>query len=49
MTDDYVAEPFQARFNYYDYGGQYNFIVRSFEKLLTFIRRIETDFFLSLF
>ncbi|UJR20320.1 hypothetical protein I4U23_023451 [Adineta vaga] len=24
--DDYVLEPFQSRFNYYDYGGQYNFI-----------------------
>ncbi|CAF1017713.1 unnamed protein product [Adineta steineri] len=24
--DDYVFEPFQSRFNYYDYGGQYNFI-----------------------
>ncbi len=39
LQDDYVADPFQSRFNYYDYGGQYNFIVCYFDnqkKLIVF-------------
>ena len=30
VEDDYVAEPYQATFRYYDYGGQYQYIVCCF-------------------